>query len=115
MGRSFLLRARTPRTLRCPPNKPKPRFKANEAFRIKRPKSVFVASGDDMDGIIRRGMTLHVPVNHAVAIAAEIQSIEFVDAKTGDAAHVGLVFHDDGDGAQLLESLDLEGELLEVM
>jgi hypothetical protein len=83
-------------------------------FRIKRPKSVLVALGDVVDGIIRRGMTLHVPLTHAVVIAAENQSIDFVAAKIGDAAHVGLELHDDGDGAQLFESLDLEGEILKV-
>lgn len=76
-------------------------------------RNLFVIYGDIVDGVVKAGMFLNVPLNSAVTIDDPIHSVEFVDRS--DGSHVALAFKlDDPNDAAVWKGLNIADELLEI-
>src|SRR5580765_6916963 len=88
-----------------------PRFQVREAFEIP-DRKVFVLAGSIVEGEIRTGMFVRVPLNSETGIRLLINSIEF--ARRTDGEDVCLCIWSGPNFAEVLRGLDIRGETFEV-
>ena len=92
------------------------RFLAKGMFRIDRDGPVTVVFGDVVEGVIRKGMAVHIPLDGGLSVAVKIEAIEFVDRIAERISHIGLVIRNQpgmGEGLRL-EKLNSGSVVLEV-
>lgn len=73
-----------------------------------------VVYGDIVEGTPRAGDVLHVPLNSGLALTSLVRSVEAVDG-TPTGSHTALVLEtEDPEDANLLQGLNLKGDILEL-
>lgn len=88
-----------------------PKFHVRDSFEIPGRK-VFVLAGSILDGEIRTGMFVRVPLNSETGISLLIDSIEL--ARHKDREEVCLCIWSGSQFAEVLRGLDIRGETFEV-
>jgi hypothetical protein len=79
-------------------------------------RQLFVLAGAVVEGDIKAGMTVVVPLNSAISISERIHSVEFARRADGGDDDVCLcIAYDDREAAQILEDLGIEDETLDVL
>lgn len=76
-----------------------------------------VVYGDVVEGTIKKGMKLIIPLNGSLSMSAVIEEIEFLDKRPEKIAHMALVLDPEGEPeetADLIMSLGIIDETLEV-
>ncbi|MCP4111827.1 MAG: hypothetical protein GY749_40925 [Desulfobacteraceae bacterium] len=73
--------------------------------------------GDIIEGVIKKGMHIYIPLNKSFNLSFEIEGIEFIDKRSEQKAYVCLVLKpetDTGEYTELLETLNIGDEILEI-
>ena len=89
------------------------RFRAEDTFVI-HSRRYFVIAGEIVEGAVRAGMLLSVPLNGSVAMTAPVHAVELVDGP-GRKSRVGLVIACEDDfEVELWQALGIGGETLDL-
>jgi hypothetical protein len=89
------------------------RFRAADTFVI-HSRRYFVIAGEIVEGTVRAGMLLSVPLNGSVAMTTPVHAVEFVD-DPGRKSQVGLVIACEDDfEVELWQALGIGGEILDL-
>lgn len=89
-----------------------PTFRVESAFQIPE-RSITVLGGDIVEGVIRPGMILLIPLNSQLSVSVPIDSIEL--ASTANGSRPCLCIRGDPAEREHLLSLNFVGETLEVV
>ncbi len=76
-----------------------------------------VIYGDVVEGTVKEGMSITIPFSSALNMTAVIEAIEFLDNVSEKISHIALVIDPEGDpeeSAELITSLGIEDEVLEI-
>jgi translation elongation factor EF-Tu-like GTPase len=88
-------------------------FSVSDVFRLS--NVGVVVTGEVLDGSVKPGMDLIVPVNRSLNLRCRIASVEYVD-RADEESEIGLVMAADGpEDVRLLLRLGLAGEVLRVV
>jgi hypothetical protein len=89
------------------------RFLVQGVFHLKS-RELFVVYGDVLEGEVRPGMEIVLPLNSQLSLELSIEGVEFVDG-TPTGFHIGLAIKLDEDlDLSLLQGLNLSAEVLTV-
>lgn len=90
------------------------RFRVEYTFVIAE-RSLFVLAGEIMEGSVRPGMVLQVPLNDMVIMTAPVHGVEAVDA-VGQRSRTGLTLKCEDDiDLSLWRGLNLDGDVFAVV
>jgi len=90
------------------------KFRVNDTFALES-RRLFVLAGSIVEGQIRAGMIVNVPLNSSLLISGQIHSIEFV-RRTGGREDVCLcITYEDSDELGVWKALNLQNETLDVV
>ncbi len=93
------------------------RFHVKGTFQLDGDGPRAVIYGDVVEGTIREGMSVQIPFNGSLSMAARIEAIEFLDNVSERISHVGLVLDVEElaqEEVELIQSLNIGGETLEI-
>lgn len=90
------------------------RFRVHDTFTLQS-RRMFVIAGDIVEGTVRVGMQVEVPLNDSLSVTAPVAAVEFVDGP-GPQSRVGLgIRYEDDDELEMLRGLNIGGcEILTV-
>jgi hypothetical protein len=91
-----------------------PKFQVNTTLVITRDKDTFVIMGSIVEGAIREGMFVHIPLNSSVAVTARIDCIEFARVAGGREDICLCIIPDDAEELDFLKALNIGNETLEI-
>jgi hypothetical protein len=78
-------------------------------------RGLFVLAGEIVEGAVRPGMVLQVPLNDMVTMTAPVHGVEFVD-RPGQRSHTGLTLQCEDDiDLSLWRGLNLDGHVFAVV
>jgi hypothetical protein len=78
-----------------------------------RSRNLFVIVGDVVEGEVRAGMELALPLNGTLSVTGKISSIEYVDVSHQGRSYIGLALAcDDPDELGFWSAMNISGETL---
>ena len=90
-----------------------PTFLVKTTFEIPA-RHIAVVAGQVVDGDIKVGMLLHVPLNSGITMTASLDEVELIHADPSVFPLVALCIRGDDEDRSFLLALNLEGGTLEV-
>jgi hypothetical protein len=89
-------------------------FRVEDTFAITL-RNLFVLAGEIVEGTVRAGMVLQIPLNDMVTMTAPVHGVEFVDGP-GQRSRIGLTlqYEDEADLA-FWRGLNLQGHVFAVV
>ncbi len=88
------------------------RFLAVGSFLL-RARNLFVIVGDVVEGEVREGMRLALPLNGSVSVTGVVSSVEFVDILHEKRSYVGLaIAYEDSQELGFWQAMAISGETL---
>ncbi|MBE9558064.1 MAG: hypothetical protein IMF08_14495 [Proteobacteria bacterium] len=76
-------------------------------------KQWFVLAGSIVEGVIRPGMMVNIPLNGSVSLSEPVDSIEFARREGGEDVCLCLVY-DDPEVLSVWQAMDICDEVLEI-
>jgi hypothetical protein len=90
------------------------KFWVNHTFALE-PRRLFVMAGSIVEGQIRAGMIVKVPLNSSLAISAQIHSVEFARRTDGREDVCLCITYEDPDELFVWNPLNIRDETLDVV
>jgi len=80
-----------------------------------RSRNLFVVVGDVVEGEVREGMELVLPLNGTLSVNGKITAIEYVDVSHEQRCYLGLAIAcDDAEEAGIWSAMNISGETLDL-
>src|SRR5262249_8957013 len=90
------------------------KFRVNNTFALES-RRLFVLAGSIVEGQIRAGMIVKVPLNSSLSISGQIHSVEFARRTDGREDVCLCITYEDPDEVDVWKSLNLRNETLDVV
>jgi len=90
------------------------KFRVNDTFALES-RQLFVLAGSIVEGQIRAGMIVNVPLNSSLLISGAIHSIEFARRTDGREDVCLCITYEDSDELRVWNALNVQDEVLDVV
>jgi hypothetical protein len=90
------------------------KFWVNHTFALE-PRRLFVLAGSIVEGQVRPGMIVNVPLNSSLLISGQIHSVEFARRSDGREDVCLCITYEDPDELAVWNDLNIQNETLDVV
>lgn len=90
------------------------KFHVNDTFALES-RRLFVLAGSILEGEIRAGMIVNVPLNSSLVVSGQIHSVEFARRAGGREDVCLCISYEDSDELGAWEALNIKNETLDLL
>jgi uncharacterized protein (DUF1015 family) len=90
------------------------KFRVNDIFALES-RQLFVLAGSIVEGQIRAGMIVNVPLNSSLVVSGQIHSVEFARRADGREDVCLCISYEDSDEPGVWNTLNVQNETLDVV